>query len=172
MAQNSLLVSYEKGKRKRMRKRKRKKRDRRTIFDSFLSFFPIKKDLSPAGNRTPVFRVTGGDTYHYTTEDSCPHHVQNGLKLRNSWKDVGKKDVPVRGIEPRPRRWERRILTTRPRGSGVHYAGKHRDISSSWLPSSRCQKLFSPGIEPGTLCVWSTRDNHYTKETLMLYKIL
>ena len=25
--------------------------------------------LSPAGNRTPVSRVTGGDTHHYTTED-------------------------------------------------------------------------------------------------------
>ena len=25
---------------------------------------------SPAGNRTPVSRVTGGDTHHYTTEDS------------------------------------------------------------------------------------------------------
>ena len=24
---------------------------------------------SPAGNRTPVSRVTGGDTHHYTTED-------------------------------------------------------------------------------------------------------
>ena len=24
---------------------------------------------SPAGNRTPVSRVTGGDTNHYTTED-------------------------------------------------------------------------------------------------------
>ena len=30
-----------------------------------------KKDNSPAGNRTRVFRVTGGDTYHYTTEDIC-----------------------------------------------------------------------------------------------------
>ena len=28
-----------------------------------------KQKISPAGNRTPVFRVTGGDTYHYTTED-------------------------------------------------------------------------------------------------------
>ena len=28
-----------------------------------------KKKASPAGNRTPVFRVTGGDTHHYTTED-------------------------------------------------------------------------------------------------------
>ena len=26
--------------------------------------------FSPAGNRTPVSRVTGGDTYHYTTEDT------------------------------------------------------------------------------------------------------
>jgi hypothetical protein len=28
-----------------------------------------KKMISPAGNRTLVSRVTGGDTYHYTTED-------------------------------------------------------------------------------------------------------
>ena len=25
--------------------------------------------VSPSGNRTPVSRVTGGDTYHYTNED-------------------------------------------------------------------------------------------------------
>ena len=32
--------------------------------------FPINdKKSSPAGNRTPVSRVTGGDTNHYTTED-------------------------------------------------------------------------------------------------------
>ena len=34
------------------------------------------KKNSPAGNRTRVFRVTGGDTYHYTTEElttaACP----------------------------------------------------------------------------------------------------
>ena len=30
------------------------------------------KKFSPAGNRTPVSRVTGGDTYHYTTEDTFP----------------------------------------------------------------------------------------------------
>ena len=29
-----------------------------------------KKIFSPAGNRTPVSRVTGGDTHHYTTEDA------------------------------------------------------------------------------------------------------
>ena len=28
-----------------------------------------KKIASPAGNRIPVFRVTGGDTHRYTTED-------------------------------------------------------------------------------------------------------
>ena len=28
-----------------------------------------KKKFSPSGNRTPVSRVTGGDTYHYTNED-------------------------------------------------------------------------------------------------------
>lgn len=28
--------------------------------------------------------------------------------------------------------------------------------------------LFPAGFEPATLCVWSTRDNHYTKETHIL----
>ena len=28
-----------------------------------------KKNYSPTGNRTRVFRVTGGDTYHYTIEE-------------------------------------------------------------------------------------------------------
>ena len=30
------------------------------------------------------------------------------------------KGIPRRGIEPRPRRWERRILTTRPPGMVIH----------------------------------------------------
>ena len=29
----------------------------------------LKFLVSPSGNRTPVSRVTGGDTYHYTNED-------------------------------------------------------------------------------------------------------
>ena len=33
--------------------------------------------------------------------------------------------------------------------------------------SKWCIILFPPGLEPGTLCVWSTRDNHYTTETLL-----
>ena len=28
-----------------------------------------RKNISPTGNWTPVSRVTGGDTYHYTIED-------------------------------------------------------------------------------------------------------
>ena len=31
--------------------------------------FRNPKRISPAGNRTPVSRVTGGDTHHYTTEE-------------------------------------------------------------------------------------------------------
>ena len=31
--------------------------------------FRKKHHSSPAGNRTPVSRVTGGDTHHYTTEE-------------------------------------------------------------------------------------------------------
>ena len=30
----------------------------------------LKNVISPTGNRTPVSRVTGGDTYHYTIEDN------------------------------------------------------------------------------------------------------
>ena len=33
------------------------------------TFYESKILSSPAGNRTPVSRVTGGDTHHYTTED-------------------------------------------------------------------------------------------------------
>ena len=39
-----------------------------------------KKLHSPAGNRTRVFRVTGGDTHHYTTEDWLL-----GLSCKNVW---------------------------------------------------------------------------------------
>ena len=44
------------------------------------------KNASPAGNRTPVFRVTGGDTHHYTTEEHVPYHqvefVRSFYRLR------------------------------------------------------------------------------------------
>ena len=37
------------------------------IWKTWLSTKKVR--VSPAGNRTPVSRVTGGDTHHYTTED-------------------------------------------------------------------------------------------------------
>ena len=79
---------------------------------SFLSLYQGKKwgkkNISPAGNRTPVFRVTGGDTHHYTTEEVDLNGTQKDL-IRAPWqllneKKRKKKAVPVRGIEPRPRR--------------------------------------------------------------------
>ena len=39
-----------------------------TRVSPFLRFSQMKKN-SPSGNRTPVPRVTGGDTHHYTNED-------------------------------------------------------------------------------------------------------
>ena len=80
------------------------------------------KNASPAGNRTPVFRVTGGDTHHYTTEDDEQSGCKMQMKLQFSTRQKEKrhsragkqvqkmvklqytKDIPVRGIEPRPRR--------------------------------------------------------------------
>ena len=55
--------------------------------------------ISPAGNRTPVSRVTGGDTHHYTTEeldnscrqDALSHIFQKifieagGFETNSSW---------------------------------------------------------------------------------------
>ena len=44
----------------------------------------ITTNVSPAGNRTPVSRVTGGDTNHDTTEetDGCLNSCLNfSLKL-------------------------------------------------------------------------------------------
>ena len=39
------------------------------IFGSEIKEKIIKKEISPTGNRTPVSRVTGGDTNHYTIEE-------------------------------------------------------------------------------------------------------
>ena len=88
-----------------MRKRSLRRRHR---IASHICAEKRKKILSPAGNRTPVFRVTGGDTHHYTTEEVDLNGTQKDLigapwQLLNE-KKRKKKAVPVRGIEPRPRR--------------------------------------------------------------------
>ena len=41
----------------------------RTKSISSIHLNPKTKRISSAGNRTPVSRVTGGDTHHYTTEE-------------------------------------------------------------------------------------------------------
>ena len=48
-----------------------------------------KKISSPAGNRTPVSRVTGGDTYHYTTEDTVSWTNLTGCILKDSGGKIG-----------------------------------------------------------------------------------
>ena len=50
---------------------KEEEEDEENERDLFLVFRRFEgKNSSPAGNRTPVSRVTRGDTYHYTTEDT------------------------------------------------------------------------------------------------------
>ena len=41
----------------------------RVLLRSTLPYKQKQKSVSPTGNWTPVSRVTGGDTYHYTIED-------------------------------------------------------------------------------------------------------
>ena len=58
-----------------MRKRSLRRRHR---IASHICAEKRKKILSPAGNRTPVFRVTGGDSHHYTTaplDNLGTHHI-------------------------------------------------------------------------------------------------
>ena len=47
------------------------------------------KRISPAGNRTPVSRVTGGDTHHYTTEEL------GALALGLMGTVIGKRLIPL-----------------------------------------------------------------------------
>ena len=77
--------------------------------------------LSPAGNWTPVSRVTGRDTNHYTTEDLLRFGIvhielisdlkQDFLKIKNLEPNIIQSS-PRRGIEPRSPAWQAGILTT------------------------------------------------------------
>ena len=65
-------------------------------------------------NNIPVEKVRPSHEFAY------PSFLQNGVLRKFLDENIWKKNIlPRRGIEPRPRRWERRILTTRPRGSWV-----------------------------------------------------
>jgi hypothetical protein len=47
-----------------------------------------EKSFSPAGNRTPVSRVTGEDTHHYTTEDDALSLILCQSVVKIKWSDV------------------------------------------------------------------------------------
>ena len=47
-----------------------------------------EKNFSPAGNRTPVSRVTGEDTYHYTTEDDAFSLILCQSIVKMKWSDA------------------------------------------------------------------------------------
>ncbi|RXN30660.1 putative thymopoietin [Labeo rohita] len=51
-----------------------------------------KSQVSPSGNRTPVFRVTGGDTVHYTNEESCTLALSPS---RRDITDIAKRIAPT-----------------------------------------------------------------------------
>ena len=78
-------------------------------------------NFSPAGNRTPVSRVTAGDTNHYTTQEtdgrlnSCLNFslkLSHFLLLRMAKNSNKLRISPRRGIEPRSPAWQAGILTT------------------------------------------------------------
>ena len=99
-------------------------------FSLKLSHFSVVKNgqkqqqttyFSTAGIWTPVSRVTGGDTHHYTTEEtdgclnSCLNFsfkLSNFLLLRMTKISNKLRISPRRGIEPRSRAWQAGILTT------------------------------------------------------------
>ncbi|RXN32457.1 proline-rich 2 [Labeo rohita] len=51
-----------------------------------------KSRASPSGNRTPVFRVTGGDTVHYTNEES---RTQAFSPSRRAITDITRRTAPT-----------------------------------------------------------------------------
>lgn len=102
----------------------------------FLCATPL---YSLTGNRTPISRVTGADTDHYTM------------------RDLQKKMAPPRGIEPRPYGWKPYILTTRLWGKAfcadiIVFA---RTKIKVWVAEYCCvmskKKLPPTGLEPVTL---------------------
>ena len=47
------------------------------VYDELKNYGREKIKSSPAGNRTPVSRVIGGNTHHYTTKDLKVHYIGN-----------------------------------------------------------------------------------------------
>ena len=82
----------------------------------------VQKRNSTTGNRTRVFRMTGGDTYHYTIED---HTLQESSQAEqrytpgpNFYGEGVKKKLPDRESNPGLPRDRRRYLP-------LYYRGPH-----------------------------------------------
>ena len=68
---------------------KEEEEDEENERDLFLVFRRFEgKNSSPAGNRTPVSRVTGEDTYHYTTEDDAFSLILCQSIVKMKWSDA------------------------------------------------------------------------------------
>ena len=81
----------------------------------------IGRESNPGRPRSAVFLTGRRAFYHWTTDASWYIWFPGskwipGVKIDSIGGECGKKMAPMRGIEPRPRRWKRRILTTRPHG--------------------------------------------------------
>ena len=78
-----------------------------------------------------------------------------------------KKVLPRRGIEPRPRRWERRILTTRPpgicisEGFKMHLLYLHVTYDESWWPRFESQPNCSSKEQSSHLGYWFLGCHNY-----------
>ena len=155
----------------------------RTIFQSsFQRCFQMKSwtkksvFLSSAGNWTPVSRVIGGDTHHYTTEEL---HVWISLwtVFHQMWfwtKSWSKKDhsSPRRGIEFRSPAWQAGMLTTiLPRNCvTVSFAGH---FSASFQRCFQMKSWTKKSVFISSACTWTPVSrvtgwdtHHYTTEEL------
>ena len=134
------------------RKRKRRRRaNQPSYFSPFIEERRAKKKLLPGGESNPGLprdRRRYSPLYYRGSQHVGQAERSHCYTLQLLIEK--KKAVPVRGIEPRPRRWERRILTTRPRGSWCMFGGFCQPHSFSHQvfiqPNQKCSR---PGSNRG-----------------------
>ena len=145
---------------------------------------PLEKDLFPPGFEPGTFCVWSRRDNHYTTKtqmtlDCSIDKNQNQCISRFLvWyyrqKTIRKRTCFRPGSNRGPSACEADVITTTLRKLRWHLTAQSESIYflGSWsgiIDKKPLEKgtLFSPGFEPGTFCVWSRRDNHYTTKTQM-----
>ena len=136
-----------------------------------------RKVLGPTEIWTRIagFRVQSAN--HYTMGPACVWMRQvccfNPLTLKNF---LSEKRRARPGFEPGTSRTLSENHTPRPtsqaEGWSWHFENTLEPGCEKGWPTSFMEQnkdMFPAGIEPATLSVWRTRDNHYTKETLVLF---